>query len=89
MSVPFTEYLELKMKKTNLITIIATVSVLTISAFSASNAEDSKTVAWYTANIKEAKTKVQECHDNSSLQASPECENARHALEISFGVAQK
>lgn len=77
------------MKKTNLIMLIAAVSVLTVTAFRASNAEESKSVAWYTANIKEAKTKVQECHDNSSLQASPECANARHALEISFGVGQK
>ena len=77
------------MIQTKLNTIFAAVSALTITAYRASNAEDCKTVAWYTANIKEAKTKVQECHDNSSLQASPECANARHALEISFGVAQK
>lgn len=77
------------MKKANLIMIIAAVSVLTITTFNTSNAEESKSVAWYTANIKEAKMKVQECHDNSSLQASPECTNARHALEISFGVGQK
>lgn len=89
MSVPFTEYLEMKMKKTNLIMMIAAVSVLTMTVFTTSNAEDSKTVAWYTANIKAAKTKVQECHDNASLKDSPECANARHALEISFGVAQK
>jgi hypothetical protein len=77
------------MKKGSLIMLIAAVSVLTITAFRASNAEESKSVAWYTANIQEAKAKVQECHDNSSLQASPECANARHALEISFGISQK
>ena len=75
------------MKKGSLIMLVAAVSVLTIATFSTSNAEESKSVAWYTANIKEAKAKVQECHDNSSLQTSPECANARHALEISFGVS--
>lgn len=55
------------MKKGSLIMLVAAVSVLTITAFRTSNAEDSKTVAWYTANIKEAKAKAQECHDNSRM----------------------
>ncbi len=77
------------MNKTSLIMLIAAVSILTITAFRAGNAEESKSVAWYTANIREAKTKVQACHDNPSLQqGSPECANARHALEISFGVGK-
>jgi DNA-binding helix-hairpin-helix protein with protein kinase domain len=77
------------MKKGSLIMLVAAVSALTITAFTASNAEESKSVAWYAANIQEAKTKVQACHDNASLQGSPECLNARHALEISFGVGSK
>jgi hypothetical protein len=79
----------MKMNKTSLVMLIAAVSILAMTAFSASNAEEAKTVAWYTANIREAKTKVQACHDNPSLQqGSPECANARHALEISFGVGK-
>lgn len=77
------------MKKGSLIMLGTAFLILTVTAFNTTNAEDGKSVAWYTANIKEAKTKVQECHDNSSLQPSPECENARHALEISFGVTNK
>ena len=79
----------MKINKTSLIMLIAAVSMLAITAFRTGNAEESKTVAWYTANIREAKTKVQACHDNPSLQqGSPECANARHALEISFGVGK-
>lgn len=77
------------MKKANLMMLVAAFLVLAVTAIKTSNAEEGKTVAWYTANIKEAKTKIQACHDDSSLQNSPECANARHALEISFGVASK
>ena len=69
--------------------LVAAFLVLAVTAVKTSNAEESKTVAWYTANIKEAKAKIQECHDNPSLQSTPECANARHALEISFGVPSK
>jgi hypothetical protein len=65
------------------------VLVMTVITFKTSNAEDAKTIAWYAANIKEAQAKNKECHENSSLQSSPECVNALHALEISFGVGRK
>jgi hypothetical protein len=77
------------MKKGNLIMLVTLVLALTATAFKTSSAEDSKSVAWYVANIKDAKTKVQECHDNPGLQSSPDCGNARHALEISFGVSSR
>jgi hypothetical protein len=78
-----------KMKKASLIMLVTAVLALTVTAFKTSNAEDAKSVAWYAANIKEAQAKNQQCHDNQSLQSSPECVNALRALEISFGVSHK
>lgn len=75
------------MKKGNLIMLVTAVLALAVMAFKTSNAEDGKTVAWYSANIKEAQAKNKECHDNPNLQSTPECVNALHALEITFGVA--
>jgi hypothetical protein len=77
------------MKKGSLIMLVTAVLVLTATMLKTSNAEDSKSVAWYVANIKEAQTKNQECHDNPNLKSSPECANALRALEISFGVSRK
>jgi hypothetical protein len=75
--------------KKNLIILIATALALGLSAFKVISAEDSsgteaKSVAWYVANIKEARTKNQQCHDDPSLQSSADCSNAQHALEITF-----
>ena len=72
--------------------VIFTVTALVIglSAFKAINAQESssvseaKPVAWYVANIKEARSKNQQCHDNPGLQSSDDCSNALHALEITF-----
>ena len=74
------------MKKVSLVVLITMGLVLSVMAFNTSNAEEAKTVAWYTANIREAKAKNQQCHDDPKAQASQECTNALHALEISFGV---
>lgn len=74
------------MKKVSVVMLITMGALLTAMAFKTTNAEDAKSVAWYTANIKEAKAKNQECHDNLSIKDSQECKNALHALEISFGV---
>jgi hypothetical protein len=64
---------------------------LILSAFKVISAEESKqsseaskSIAWYVANVKEARTKNQECHDNPGIQSSTDCENALHALQISF-----
>lgn len=43
-----------------------------------------KSVAWYVANIKDARLQNQICYDTPSLQSTPTCVNALHALEISF-----
>lgn len=73
--------------------IILTVSVLalTLVGLKAINAKeapaegsDAKSVAWYVANLNQARSKNQQCHDDPSQKASPDCVNALHALEISF-----
>lgn len=74
----------------NTILLIAAGAVLVLSAFKVISAEkastenDLKSVAWYVANIKEARATNQQCHDNPSQQSSQDCQNALHALEISF-----
>ncbi len=74
--------------KRNALIAIAITLVLGITAFKATNAGESKsekkTVAWYVANVQAAKAQNQECHDNPSLQSTPNCVNSLHALEISF-----
>ena len=77
------------MKKGSFIMLITAVLALAFMAFNTSNAEDAKSVAWYTANIKVAKVKNDECQADASLKSSQECLNALHALEISFGVDHK
>jgi len=77
------------MKKGSLIMLVTAVLALTVTVFKTSNAEDGKSVAWYSANIKAAQAKNKQCHDDSTLQATPECVNALHALEISFGATRK
>ena len=75
---------------TGMITVLALVITFTglmlmQSTFNQSN--EAKSVAWYTANIKAAQAKNNECHRASNateLQSSPDCINALHAIEISF-----
>lgn len=78
------------MKKNTVILILSALA-LALSAFQVISAEESstpaseaKSVAWYVANIKEARATNQQCHDNPGMQSSPDCANALHALEISF-----
>ena len=81
------------MKKSSII-LISSALVLVLSAFNVINAEESsqeasqtengKTVAWYVANIQEAKAKNKECFDNHIQKSTADCENALHALQISF-----
>jgi len=77
------------MKKA-IVLVSASALVLTLSAFKALNAQETqsaneaKSVAWYVANIQDARAKNQQCHDNPSVQSSEDCANALHALDISF-----
>ncbi|NOT13291.1 MAG: EexN family lipoprotein [Methylococcaceae bacterium] len=48
------------------------------------NNKAEQTVAWYVANTKEAQEQNQECHDNPSIQSTPNCVNSLHALQIIF-----
>lgn len=78
------------MKKNVLIAVAAAAFVLVFTAFKATNAgepvanDQAKSLAWFVANIQEARKQNQQCHDDPSIQSSPECVNALHALEISF-----
>jgi hypothetical protein len=77
----------------NKIIIAAAISALTaIVAFqqvsiAGSKSDEAKSVGWYTANIKAAQAKNNECRGesgNTELQATPDCVNALNALQISF-----
>lgn len=78
------------MKKAQIMIIAAAVAVLGATALlNVTNAkeaggDDVKTVAWYVANIQDARAQNQTCHDNPSIQDSANCKNALHALEITF-----
>ncbi len=77
------------MKKRNVIVAAFITALVGIMIFQKTNAEskDEKSVAWYAANIKEAQLKNKECRaDTNNVQTTPDCLNALHALEISFGV---
>ncbi|MDD2758698.1 MAG: hypothetical protein PHH11_00230 [Methylomonas sp.] len=76
------------MKKQTII-LISSALVLVLAAFKVISAEDApanleKSIAWYVANVKEAKAKNQQCHDYPAEQSADDCANALHALEISF-----
>lgn len=76
------------MKKQIIVLVISVLS-LTLVGLKALNAQESgegqaKSVAWYVANLKDARTKNQLCHDTPNLQGSLDCQNALHALEITF-----
>lgn len=77
------------MNKLSLLLALSTLTLAltafdAISAEAASSEAETKSVAWYVANIKEAQAKNQQCHDHPNLQASADCANALHALQISF-----
>lgn len=77
------------MKKNSIILLVASLALM-LSAFKviraeeAKPAEQAKSIAWYVANVKEARAKNQQCFDDPSLKATEDCENALHALQISF-----
>ncbi|WP_446808477.1 hypothetical protein ACH50O_14415 [Methylomonas sp. 2BW1-5-20] len=78
------------MKKAHIIIVSAALAALgSTAALNVTNAnetagEEVKTVAWYVANIPDARAQNQACHDNPSIQASANCANSLHALEITF-----
>ena len=87
------------MKKSNLLIVVAisaiayalTASALESNTSGEAKAEETKTVAWYAANIKEARAKNKECYGDpkaTELQATPNCVNSLQALKISFAGAK-
>lgn len=77
------------MKKNTIILIAASLALMlsafkVISAEEANQPEQAKSIAWYVANVKEARAKNQQCFDNPNIKATEDCENALHALQISF-----
>ncbi|MDD4914329.1 MAG: EexN family lipoprotein [Methylococcales bacterium] len=76
----------------NIVLAIASVSVIGFAILQATIAEEKpekqaeqiKSVAWYVANIKEARKQNEECFKNAGLQSSDNCQNSLHALQISF-----
>jgi hypothetical protein len=86
------------MKKTKLLfaaAAAATVYALSVSALEQPKSdkgkdEEIKTVAWYVANIKEARAKNKECYGDpgaKELQSTPNCVNSLQALKMSFVVS--
>ncbi len=75
------------MKKMNML-IAAAISVTTATAFALTvddqQEQSAKSVAWYTANVREARAKNKICFDNKALQSTTDCKNALHALEIIY-----
>lgn len=57
---------------------------LNTNSIAGETSEEIKSVAWFVANIREARQQNQTCHDSPSLQSSQNCINSLHALEISF-----
>ncbi len=74
------------MNKQNLVLalILSTVSVGAIAVSSDSSEKEAKSIAWFTANVREARAQNKLCFDNPNLQASANCKNALHALKIIY-----
>lgn len=77
------------MNKQNIILGII-IATLTATAFAVTSEErvsketGVKSVAWYTANIREARQKNKQCFEIKELQSTADCKNSLHALEISY-----
>jgi len=73
---------------TSLALVLSAVKVISaeqpLQAMDSVQSDPSRSVAWYVANVKEARAKNQQCFDNPDIKNSEDCENALHALQISF-----
>ena len=86
------------MKKPNLFlvaVILAAFYALSVSALETkktgdTKSEETKSVAWYVANPKEARAKNKECFGDPKaveIQSTPDCVNSLQALKMSFSGA--
>jgi len=80
------------MKKSKLMiyaAVLASIAALSVSALETAPTEktkEAKSVAWYVANIQEAKAQNKVCYGNGAstdTQSSPDCLNSLQALKIS------
>ncbi len=74
------------MKNQHLILAIF-LSAITITAYAATapqQEKEAKSVAWYTANVRQARQKNKICYDNAEMQKTTDCKNAQHALELVY-----
>jgi type II secretory pathway pseudopilin PulG len=74
------------MKKQNLILaiILTAVSITAYAATGDQQEKEAKSVAWYTANVRQARQKNKDCYENSEMQETADCKNALHALELVY-----
>ena len=74
------------MKKQKLILafILSTITVTAVAISTDSQEKQAKSIAQFTANVKEAREQNKVCFDTPSLQASASCKNALHALKIIY-----
>jgi maltose-binding protein MalE len=49
--------------------------------------KDERPVAWFVVNSKEARVQNKVCHNDPSIQSTPNCVNSLHALQIVFAGA--
>ena len=64
------------------IAIILTSGVVAMQKFQESKTPETKSLAWYMANPKEALAKNKECYDNPQLKTTENCVYSLQALEI-------
>ena len=73
---------------TSLALVLSAVKVISaeqpLQTAQSEHSEAPKSIAWYVANVKEARAKNQQCFDNPGIKTTEDCENALHALQISF-----
>lgn len=73
---------------TSLALVLSAVKVISaeqpIQTAESEQSDEAKSIAWYVANVKEARVKNQQCFDNPGIKTTEDCENALHALQISF-----
>lgn len=62
--------------------VILTIGVVAIQKNQEAKTPETKSVAWYTANPREALVKNKECYDNPHLKTTENCLYSLQALEM-------
>lgn len=74
----------MKKQKLILALILSTITVTAIAVNTDLQGTQTKSIAWFTANVKEAREQNKVCFDTPSLQTSANCKNSLHALKIIY-----